>query len=1381
MRSDATSGCVSAVTRITPDAVVRMEGHPGLEFLYQGTSARFKVPAATWRRRLRRALWLSSLCVSTAVNAQTFTEGAAIAGVDVTGGDGGITWADYDGDGFLDLFAITSAPNPPLLHNNQDGTFTDLSGTAGISTGGGSVRGVSWGDYDGDGWLDLSAGRGGGNKLFRSDGDATFTESGAAAGVDDGGSSRGMAWVDYDGDELLDLFVVNDGTADRLFRNNGNATFTEVGGAAGVDDAQAGRGAAWADFDGDDDPDLYVVIDGAANRLYRNDGGTFTEIGAAAGVDDAGTANGLAWGDYDNDGQLDLLLGVDGANRLYHNNGATFADAAAAAGVDDAGSARGVAWADYDNDGFLDLFVGNDGTADRLYHGNGAGAFTEVGAAEGVDDTGAARGAAWGDIDNDGFLELCVVRDGAANLLYHNADNGNHWMVLDLVDADGRPAPIGTSITIVAGGIRQVRHVDGGSGYYSQPSLPLEFGLGAATSIDSLIIDWASGAEQVLTNVAPDQDPAIVEAQSSESTPAAGLTGETVVAPGSEIQIFSIGIDGNGAADLQGITLTLEDLSSATGLAQADLLQLRLYRSTDAALDGGDSQIGSVAQGSIQINAPTTLSPSATEVLPAIETFYLISAEITAQPGDGHSLRVGFAAGGVQTSAGPLGSAVPAADTDRVRVDVVATELTLPPPAQSSGEDPTVVGSDAQQGEADTGGEESLTEPSEPQIVYWVDLELETDSLDFGLVQPSRMVSRMVTLHNPGNDRLNVSSLRSSNAAYRTRAGSFSIDPGGTYDLWIDYRPYATRLDTATLTIGSGAPQLRHIFLNGRGVTAGHLTLGVDALDFGEVEVDSVCTMDLPLTNTGGDTLRIELQMPASDFSVTPLQAVLLPSQTLVAQVTFAPTSHTDSATRLTIIPDAAAEAVYLFMTGTGMCPYVRFDLNKDTMIDGTDLCLFTKYLNGEPVPTGLSLDFTGDGRLDEADLRVLANRVELRPLQWVVADSTGRAQLTAGRGLDLATPPLHGHVIMGATTVYVTDRGYTGIDVVGLTGADGARSLYLIQTHRPAHRAPVLASIGKLRVNEGEDLVVDLTPIDLDGDLVTISVVGLPGAIVQDGILRWTPGPGTAGRHRLMVRALDAHGFSDTGTYYVFVDPAGPLPEAGDPEDEAAVEDPVADDPVADDPVADDPVADDPVADDSVADDAAVDDHGEDNPSPPADPPMASRNKKSHRQPVYCGPYNPDCTGPVRKDDTGVSAIETESAVEGSLAEGPAAAGDGEDPGAVHTSAKEGSRAKEIATRFGMDDMPQSPRVLSSYPNPFNPETTLRYLLSNSTYTRVSIYNMLGQQIRIVHDGYESAGQHDHTWQGIDDGGVPVAAGIYFQVIETADFRDVQKLTLLR
>ncbi len=482
------------------------------------------------------------------------------------GNDGngrGAAWGDYDGDGAPDLI-ITNRPvwftgadaTNHLYHNEGGDVFLDV--TPGLMADGGYGQGVAWGDFDGDGDLDLyqsnmAVGGDAPNHLFRNDGGGAFTDIAPATGTDDPpGSGRSVAWVDYDGDGDLDLYVCNDGP-NHLFRNDGEDPwspgdwiFTDVAPAngTGVGDDRYTMGCAWADYDNDGDPDLYLVnYNGGANALLRNDGGhpteegewIFTNVAAAMGVDDAAAGLGCAWGDYDGDGWLDLYITNQGPNRLYHRVAGSelFEELAGLMGdgLDDTSYNAGCAWIDYDNDRDLDLYVAShwtdpqdDWVPNHLFRNDGEdlgapGGWSFVSVASpygyGVGSGQNTTAAAWADYDQDGDLDVYLCNmTGSPNELFRNdvpAASTNHWLHLDLVSKSYNTAAVGARVRCVTGTETMIREVDGGSGFVSQNSLTVEFGLGAVTMADTVEIVWPSGIVQTLVDQAADQRLTIVE------------------------------------------------------------------------------------------------------------------------------------------------------------------------------------------------------------------------------------------------------------------------------------------------------------------------------------------------------------------------------------------------------------------------------------------------------------------------------------------------------------------------------------------------------------------------------------------------------------------------------------------------------------------------------------------------------------------------------------------------------------------------------------------------------------------------------------------------------------------------------------------------------
>src|ERR1043166_6018786 len=350
------------------------------------------------------AFFLSFLTAASGF-AQTFTKITTGAIVTDGGSSHGAVWADYDNDGFPDLFVCNRGGNNFLYHNNGNGTFTKIVSGSIVTDVGDSVA-AAWGDYDNDGFVDLYVSNRSSltNFLYHNNGNGTFTRVFSSALVADAVTSDGCAWGDYDNDGYLDLFVATQtGLSNLLFHNNGDGTFTKITNGVIVTEQANSRGASWADYNNDGWIDLFVSNIGSPSFLYRNNGnGTFTKITSGSIVTNVADSHGCAWGDYDNDGYPDLFVGNDGQNNfLYHNNGdGTFTQITSGQIVNDGGDSREISWGDYDNDGYLDLFVAN-GTSqnDFLYHNNGNGTFTKIITGAMVTDGASAYGCAWEDYD----------------------------------------------------------------------------------------------------------------------------------------------------------------------------------------------------------------------------------------------------------------------------------------------------------------------------------------------------------------------------------------------------------------------------------------------------------------------------------------------------------------------------------------------------------------------------------------------------------------------------------------------------------------------------------------------------------------------------------------------------------------------------------------------------------------------------------------------------------------------------------------------------------------------------------------------------------------------------------------------------------------------
>jgi hypothetical protein len=448
-----------------------------------------------------------------------------------------------------------------LYRNNGNGTFTDVTTKAGV-IGRGYSGGVAAGDYDNDGNEDLYVTTYLGNILYHNNGDGTFTDVTDSAGVTDGRWSTSAAFLDYNNDGKLDLFVVHyvgfnfqnnvvckdwegrpyychpdvyDGLPNTLYRNNGDGTFTDVSKVAGVFNPEGkGLGVVVADYDDDGYVDIFVANDAVANFLYHNKGdGTFEDVtlSSGTGYDRNGrpqSCMGTDFGDYDRDGKLDLIVTnlEFETHTLYRNKGdGTFEDSTHETGLGPATfyyAGWGTKFLDFDNDGFQDLFIANGGLLDnielykkgvtyaqrKLLLRNVNGKFVNETERYGADllFPTVARGAAFGDYDNDGDIDILVLNnDQPPNLLRNDGGNLNHWLKIKLIGTTSNRDAVGARVTVVSGDLKLVDQVKGGGSYLSANDLRVHFGLGSRTQIDSLQIKWPSGKVELRKNLKVDE------------------------------------------------------------------------------------------------------------------------------------------------------------------------------------------------------------------------------------------------------------------------------------------------------------------------------------------------------------------------------------------------------------------------------------------------------------------------------------------------------------------------------------------------------------------------------------------------------------------------------------------------------------------------------------------------------------------------------------------------------------------------------------------------------------------------------------------------------------------------------------------------------------
>ncbi len=491
-----------------------------------------------------------------------FTNVATAAGLTVRGPGqaGGAIFDDFNGDGFEDIFvsSFDSNDGPSLYLNRGDGGFDDHSIEAGVSDQVYALN-VRRADYDNDGDLDLLLLRGGWENparmsLLRNRGDATFEDVTREAGLIEPIASEAAEWGDFDGDGLLDLYVCGEylppfggssgalpdpRNVGRLYRNQGDGTFRDVAEIAGVTNEQCGKGAAWGDYDDDGDLDLFVVNMGGPNRLYRNRGdSTFEDVAGAAGVREMPAAFTCFFWDFDNDGHLDLFVSDYQAShaqavaglmdlpvnpalhpRIYHNRGdATFEDVAPGLGLGQPIPAMAANCADIDNDGDLDLYLGTGFMAysglfpDMMWRNDGS-TFVDVTAAAGTGHLQKGHGVSFADYDHDGDLDAFSALGGGYPGdkgyygLFRNAGNGKHWLSVRLVGTKSNRSAIGARLhaeVLEAGGsTRSIHRQVGTNGSFGGNSLAEFLGLGNADSVARLTIRWPAGGEPQVFEAIP--------------------------------------------------------------------------------------------------------------------------------------------------------------------------------------------------------------------------------------------------------------------------------------------------------------------------------------------------------------------------------------------------------------------------------------------------------------------------------------------------------------------------------------------------------------------------------------------------------------------------------------------------------------------------------------------------------------------------------------------------------------------------------------------------------------------------------------------------------------------------------------------------------------
>lgn len=478
---------------------------------------------------LTAALFLLLFLNLSTASGQIFTRVTTGPFVTTIGDSRSVNWLDVNGDQFVDC-QITNGPNlgqnNMLYINDQLGGFTALTGDP-IVLDGDPSDGATWADTDNDGDLDCFVVNwyGINNMYFKNDGSGAFTRITGVPPAADGGYSETAAWGDYDTDGYVDLYVTNSAGLRKnfLYHNDADTAFTKITTGELVTDNYHSRCVNWTDIDLDNDLDLFVTNEGTEDEnLYRNDGGgVFTKVTGGALLTDGGSTMSSSWGDIDNDGDFDVFLANDaGTNAIFRNDGGlVFTRLGADTTANTAGNSFSSAWADVDNDADLDLFVTNSfkpsaKCVNYLYLNDGTGSFTRLGATEPLTlDSGWTYGCAFADYDNDGFEDLAAATCRYAgvdqpDLLYHNNGNTNHWLTIRLTGTLSNRAAIGAKVKVLAtvGGFPtwQIREISAQSSYCGQNDIRAHFGLGDATTVDSVMVIWPSKTIEVYTGIEAD-------------------------------------------------------------------------------------------------------------------------------------------------------------------------------------------------------------------------------------------------------------------------------------------------------------------------------------------------------------------------------------------------------------------------------------------------------------------------------------------------------------------------------------------------------------------------------------------------------------------------------------------------------------------------------------------------------------------------------------------------------------------------------------------------------------------------------------------------------------------------------------------------------------
>ncbi len=463
--------------------------------------------------RNRSIIILLISAVGWAAGQELFIDRSADCGIDRSVSRG-IAISDYNQDGLLDVYLCHSTGSSRLYKNTGRNHFVDVTDQIGVGVDE-LTASADWIDYDNDGDLDLFVScYWNAPRLYRNDG-GQFRDVAAEAGIVTHGRYNSQpAWADYNRDGHIDLFIAVFETepANFLFKNNGDGTFSDVADKAYVKEPVKARMASWADYNNDSWPDL-IVSGQQGCVLYHNDGqGSFLSATERLRLGNTRDGLGNAWGDFDNDGDQDLFMANDGEVSLLLVNSGENSFSLGNARFSSGAPSNSISplWADFNNDGFLDLYVKHYDAAGTLFLNSKGFSFLNITAESGLRSEPAGCSSAWGDMDNDGDIDLMVTPYGSGPLFYYenqmNSLSGNaHWLDVTLAGSASNRMGLDSKVRLFVNGKMQVRENKIGEGCFVQNSPVLHFGLGNAETVDSLIIVWPSGRRQMLTGLAADR------------------------------------------------------------------------------------------------------------------------------------------------------------------------------------------------------------------------------------------------------------------------------------------------------------------------------------------------------------------------------------------------------------------------------------------------------------------------------------------------------------------------------------------------------------------------------------------------------------------------------------------------------------------------------------------------------------------------------------------------------------------------------------------------------------------------------------------------------------------------------------------------------------